>query len=249
MPPPPSSFLGGLVLRPLLATAAALGLGLGALTLAGWQADGLAREDEARRIIHAIQQGGLDTARLLEPFAVSDEAALHIHAQPDPPWMQREVARQLALLQQDVALLVRPDGFLELALAGRESLPPAQAAPLLQQLGPAIAALRGQRNAHRPQATSQGTTQGQGLRLQLATRISGRPAQVTLATIVPASALAGLPPPPPPIVVMLRWLDSPVFLRGVAAAQLLTQLRLASAREEEGSATVTLEDAAGALLL
>ncbi len=243
--------VGSVALRPLLAMLVAFGLGFGILTLSGWQADGLAREDEARRIIHAIRQQALDTARLLEPFAVSDTAARHIHAAPDLPWIRQELARQAALLQQDVAMLVRPDGFLELALAGREPMPPGQAAPLLLQLAPAIAALRGQRNAHRPQAMTQGGTQGQGLRLVLTTQLGGRPAQATLATIVPATALPDLPPPPPPLVIMLRWLDSPAFLRGIAATQLVAQLRVAPDRapirgEAEGVATATLDDAAGA---
>jgi len=227
---------------------AALALGLGALTLAAWQADGLAREAEGQRILLAVQNGGAETLRLLEPFAVSDAAARHLHAEPDPRWAAQEVLRLLALLQQDAALLVRPDGFLELALAGREPLPPAQSAALLQQLAPPIAALRGQRNAHRPQATTQGTTQGQGLRLLLATRLAGRPAQVALATVVPATTVANLPPPPPPILVMIRWLDSPAFLRGIALAQGLEGLRVAPPRAPEADA-VTLTDATGAPVL
>lgn len=238
-----------LLLRPLLALIAAGLLGLGALTMAGWQADALAREEEGRRLAQAIQLQGQETLRLLEPFAVSDEAALNLHAEPDPRWAQRELARHMGLLQQDVALLVRPDGFLELALAGREVLPPGQAAPMLAQLAPAIAALRGQRNAHRPQATTLGTTQGQGLRLLLTTRISGRPAQVALATIIPATQIGNLPPPPPPIVVMLRWLDSPAFLRGLSSAQMLAGLRVAPVLAEEGLATLTLPDATGAPVL
>lgn len=232
--------LKGVVLRPLLAVAAALVLTLGALTAASRHADSLAVEEQGRLLLNAVQQEGQTAGRLLEPIAVSDEAAQNIHARFDANWAERELLRHAALVQHDVSMIVLPDSAVGLVLAGRERQPHMQAVPLAVQLAPAIAALRGQRNAHRPQNTSIGN----GQRLQVLTTLGGRPALVNLLTIVPLGHVANLPPPPLPMLIAVRYLDNPAFLRNLAVSHLLTNLRIA-APGEEPPAQVTLRDVQG----
>jgi len=236
--------LKGVVLRPLLAVAAALALTLGALTAASWHADSLAVDEQARLLVNAIHQEGHTAGRLLEPIAVSDEAAQNIHARFDANWAERELLRHAALVQHDLSMIILPDSAVGLALAGRERQPHMQAVPLVVQLAPAIAALRGLRSAHRPQNTSLGN----GQRLLVVTTLGGRPALVNLLTIVPLGTVANLPPPPPPLLIAVRYLDNPAFLRHLATSHLLTNLRIAPPGETP-PAQATLRDAQGQAVL
>jgi diguanylate cyclase (GGDEF)-like protein len=236
--------MGGAVLRPLLGVIAALGVALVALNLAVWQADTLAIEHERTLLTHAFQEEGLATGRLLEPLAISDEAALNIHAAFNRDWIEQEVLRRPGLAQRDATLVVMPDPSIGVAMLGREAVPQERLAPLVLRLAPAFAALRGQRNAHQPQTTSLGA----GQQLVVLTRLLGRPAQVNLVTVAPLGVVAGLPPSPAPLLVSVRYLDSPGFLRGLAATYMLNDLRVLEAGQD-APASLTLTDVAGDAVL
>jgi len=217
-----------------------LGLTLVALKLAAWQADTLAIEHERTLLEHAIRQEGMATARLLETLAISDDAAQNIHAAFDQAWIEREILRRSSLAQRDMTLLLTPASSVSFALVGREPVAIDSVAPTLSHLAPAVAAMRGQRNAYRPQ----GTALGAGQHLVLLTRLNGRAAQVNLVTVVPLGVVPDLPPPPPPLLISVRYLDHPAFLRGLAATHMLKDLRVLEAGEA-APASLTLSDVAG----
>lgn len=236
--------MGVAILRPILAVLAALGLTLLALKLAASQADSLAIEHERTLLSHAVRQEGIATARLLETLAISDDAARNIHVSFDHAWMEREVLRRPRLAQHDATMILMPDSSISFALMGRDPVPAARMAPLVPGLAPAIAALRGQRNAHRPQ----GTALGAGQQLALLTRLEGRAAQVNLVTVVPLGVVPGLPPPPPPLLISVRYLDRPGFLRGLAATHMLNELRVLEPGQD-APASLALTDVAGEAVL